>query len=58
MMEDLPTEFLDRNQWQLAGRLIIHSAETGTDIDAATYAVESALFLDYRLDLKRLYAKP
>lgn len=57
IMDDLPEGHHDYNCWQMAGRLILHAAETGADIVAATYAMESALFLDYRLDLKRLYSK-
>lgn len=53
IVNEVPPDRHQRQCWQLAGRLIIHAAKSGIDIEAATLAVESALFLDYRLDLKR-----
>lgn len=53
ILDAIPAGHHDYASWQLAGRLLIHAAESGIDIDAATFAMESALFLDYQLDLKR-----
>lgn len=57
IMKDVPAGHHEYKSWRHAGALIIHAAKIGTDIDAATLAMENAMFMDYRLDLTRFYAE-
>lgn len=49
--ETMPLYYQSRNEWQHAARLMLEAANGG-DIEAATEAIENALFLTARLYFK------
>jgi len=49
--DSMPLQYQRRNEWQHAARLMLEAANGG-DIEAATEAIENALFLTARLYFK------
>ena len=51
----LPANYSSRNHWQHAAKLMLEAADKGS-IATASEQIERALFLDMRLDVRRVSA--